>query len=89
VATKSGDTPALTGADAAVLIPPEDDAALAEAVLAVLADPALAATLGLAARARAAAFPTPADALRQAMDIYHGLVISRGTEHPRQHRLLD
>jgi glycosyltransferase involved in cell wall biosynthesis len=82
VATKAGDTPALTGADAAVLIPPDDDAALAEAVLAVLADPALAATLGLAARARAAAFPTPADAQRQALAIYHGLVIGRGAELP-------
>jgi glycosyltransferase involved in cell wall biosynthesis len=88
VATRSGDTPVLAGADAAVLIPPEDDAALADAVLAVLADPALAATLGLAARARAAALPSPSDALRQATDIYHGLVISRGTEHPRQDRLL-
>jgi glycosyltransferase involved in cell wall biosynthesis len=82
VATKAGGTPELTGADAAVLIPPEDDAALAEAVLAVLADPALAATLGLAARARAGAFPTQDDALRQALDIYRTLAGSRSAEPP-------
>lgn len=82
VATKSGGTPWLTGADAAVLVPPEDDAALAEAVLAVLADPALAATLGLAARARAVSFPTQADAVRRAMDIYHALAITRSAEPP-------
>lgn len=82
VATKSGGTPALTGADAAVLVPPEDDAALAEAVLAVLGDPALAAALGLAARARAGSFPTQPDALGQAMTIYRELAVSRSTEPP-------
>jgi glycosyltransferase involved in cell wall biosynthesis len=80
VATKTGGTPELTGADSAVLVPPEDDAALAEAVLAVLADPALAAALGLAARARAAAFPTEDDALRQALDIYRRLAVRRSAE---------
>jgi glycosyltransferase involved in cell wall biosynthesis len=82
VATKSGGTPALTGAEAAVLVPPEDDAALAEAVLAVLDDPALAAALGLAARARAGSLPTEPDAIRQAMTIYHELAVSRSTEPP-------
>jgi glycosyltransferase involved in cell wall biosynthesis len=82
VATKAGGTPELTGAEAALLIPPEDDAALAEAVLALLADPALAAALGLAARARAGALPTQDDALRQALDIYHSLAISRSAEPP-------
>jgi glycosyltransferase involved in cell wall biosynthesis len=82
VATEAGGTPELTGADAAVLIPPEDDAALAEAVLAVLADPARAATLGLAARARAGAFPTQDDAVRQALGIYHSLAVSRSAEPP-------
>jgi glycosyltransferase involved in cell wall biosynthesis len=82
VATKSGGTPTLTGADAAVLVPPEDDAALAEAVLAVLDDPALAAALGLAARARAGSFPTQSDSIRQAMTIYHDLAVSRSTEPP-------
>lgn len=82
VATRSGGTPGLAGADAAILIPPADDAALAEAVLAVLADPALAATLGRAARARAGSFPTQADAVQRAMDIYHALAIRRVAEPP-------
>jgi glycosyltransferase involved in cell wall biosynthesis len=73
VATTSGGTPELTGAQAAVLVPPEDDAALAEAIMAVLADGSLAATLGLAARARAASFPTQDDAVARAMAIYRRL----------------
>jgi glycosyltransferase involved in cell wall biosynthesis len=70
VATTAGGTPGLTGSQAAVLVPPDDDAALAEAVLAVLADSSLAAALGQAARARAASFPTQDDAVTQAMAVY-------------------
>lgn len=81
VATSSGGTPGLTG-PAAVLVPPGDDAALAEAVLAVLADRALAASLGLAARSRAAGFPTQDDALRRALDIYRALRTGRSAEPP-------
>jgi glycosyltransferase involved in cell wall biosynthesis len=73
VATRSGGTPDLTGEDAAVLIPAGDADALAAAVLSVLGDPALAARLGTAARARAAAFPTQDDALRQAAALYRRL----------------
>jgi glycosyltransferase involved in cell wall biosynthesis len=62
VATRVGGIPDLTGAGA-LLVPPGDPAALAAAVLAVLDQPALAARLGRAARAKAASFPSEADAL--------------------------
>jgi hypothetical protein len=65
-----------------VLVPPGDDAALAKAVLAVLADPAHAATLGLTARTRAASLPTQADALAHAMDVYRALAKRRESEPP-------
>jgi glycosyltransferase involved in cell wall biosynthesis len=80
VATTSGGTPGLTGTDGAVLVPPGDDAALAEAVLAVLADPAMAGQLGLVARARAAAFPSQEDAVRQVLGIYRKLAVTRSQE---------
>jgi glycosyltransferase involved in cell wall biosynthesis len=73
VATRSGGTPELTGEDAAVLVPAGDADGLAAAVLSVLADPALAARLGTAARVRAAAFPTQDDALTQAAAVYRRL----------------
>ena len=78
VATDSGGTPGLTGAGAAVLVAPEDDRALADAVLALLAAAPLAARLGLAARARAASFPTEADAVSQAVNFYRRLA-ARGS----------
>jgi glycosyltransferase involved in cell wall biosynthesis len=78
VATESGGTPGLTGAGAAVLVAPEDDRALADAVLALLSDAPMAARLGLAARARAASFPTEADAVSQAVSLYRGLA-ARGS----------
>jgi glycosyltransferase involved in cell wall biosynthesis len=83
VATTSGGTPELTGPQAAVLVPPDDDAALAEAVLAVLADSSLAAALGLAARARAASFPTQDDAVTRAMAVYRRLAGSRSMAPPQ------
>ncbi len=82
VATTAGGTPALTGAQAAVLVPPGDDAALAEAVLAVLADTSLAARLGRAALARAASFPTPDDAVTQAMAVYRRQTASHSRMPP-------
>jgi glycosyltransferase involved in cell wall biosynthesis len=80
VATAAGGTPGLTGNDAAVLVPAGDDAALAAAVLAVLADPSVAAGLGLAARARAATFPSPEDAVRQALALYRSLAVTHCQE---------
>ena len=64
VATRVGGTPDLTGTDAAVLIPPDDPAALAAAIAAVLDDPHLAARLGETARVRSASFPSQDDAVR-------------------------
>jgi len=77
VATSVGGTPELAGGDSALLIPPDDPAALSAAVIAVLDDPRLAARLRLAARARGAAFPTETDALKAAMSTYARLGASR------------
>ncbi|MGO8958768.1 MAG: glycosyltransferase family 4 protein [Streptosporangiaceae bacterium] len=73
VATRTGGTPELTGADAAVLIPPGDADALATAVCAVLDDPALAARLEQAARARSAALPTESDSVQATLASYASL----------------
>jgi glycosyltransferase involved in cell wall biosynthesis len=70
VATRVGGTPELTGADGAVLVPPDDSAALADAVAAVLGDATLAARLGAAAQQRSATFPSQGDAVRAALAIY-------------------
>jgi glycosyltransferase involved in cell wall biosynthesis len=77
VATAAGGTPGLTGDDAAVLVPPGDAGALALAVLAVLDDAGLAASLSRAGRARAASFPTEQDAVRQAGALYRRLAAAR------------
>ncbi|HEY1319639.1 MAG TPA: glycosyltransferase family 4 protein [Streptosporangiaceae bacterium] len=73
VASRVGGIPDLTGQDAAVLVPPGDAATLADAVLSVLDDPARAARLGAAARARSAALPTQDDAVEAALDLYRRL----------------
>jgi glycosyltransferase involved in cell wall biosynthesis len=77
VATRAGGTPALTGEDAAVLIPPGDPEQLATAVRAVLTEPALAARLRAAALARASLLPAEADAVAAALAEYD-LVIRGG-----------
>jgi glycosyltransferase involved in cell wall biosynthesis len=73
VASRAGGIPELTGADAALLVPPGDARALAAAVGSVLADPDLAARLSRAALARAAALPTPAAAVTAALTLYREL----------------
>ena len=73
VATDVGGVRALTGDDAAVLVAPGDPASLAAAVLRVLDDPGLAASLTAAAVARAAALPTEDDAVAAALALYTGL----------------
>ena len=73
VASRVGGIPDLTGQDAAVLVPPGDAAALADAVLSVLDDPALAARLSAATRARAAALPTQDNAVEAALTLYRRL----------------
>ncbi len=70
VATQVGGTPALVGEDAAVLIPPGDPERLADAVRAVLTDPALGARLRAAAANRAQGLPAEADAVAAALAEY-------------------
>jgi glycosyltransferase involved in cell wall biosynthesis len=70
IATRVGGTPELTGEDAALLVPPGDAARLADAVRAVLTDPALAAKLRQAAADRARALPSQEDAVTAALAEY-------------------
>jgi glycosyltransferase involved in cell wall biosynthesis len=70
VATRVGGVPALTGEDAALLVPPADPEPLAAAVRSVLTDPALAARLRKAAAARAQSLPGEDDAVAAAMAEY-------------------
>ncbi len=70
VATRVGGTPELTGEDAALLVPSGDAARLADAVRAVLRDPAVAARLRQAAAKRADALPTEDDAVTAALAEY-------------------
>ena len=70
VATRAGGTPALTGEDAAVLVPPGDARRLADAVRAVLTDEMLAARLRKAAAARALALPDEDAAVLAALAEY-------------------
>nr|MDA8321411.1 glycosyltransferase [Actinomycetota bacterium] len=70
VATAVGGVPGMTGADAALLVPPDHPAALADAVTRILDDPALADRLSRAATARAAELPDAAGAVRSALDLY-------------------
>lgn len=77
VAARVGGVPDLTGADAALLVPPKDPAALASAVLRVLDDADLAARLAAAARVRAGQLPSEPDAVRAVLEVYGGLAASR------------
>jgi glycosyltransferase involved in cell wall biosynthesis len=70
VATRVGGNPELTGEDAAILVPPGDAQRLAEAVRAVLGDPALAARLREAAAVRARALPDEDAAVAAALAEY-------------------
>jgi glycosyltransferase involved in cell wall biosynthesis len=73
VATRAGGTPAITGEDAAVLIPAGDPAPLADAVRRVLTDPALAGRLRKAALDRAGQLPGPDAAVSAALAEYRHL----------------
>jgi glycosyltransferase involved in cell wall biosynthesis len=81
VATLVGGTPDLTGPDGALLVPPDDAAALARAVTAVLDDASLAANLGKAAKARSATFPAEQDAIKAALAVYARLAARRLASH--------
>jgi glycosyltransferase involved in cell wall biosynthesis len=71
VTTRVGGTPGLVGEAAAILVPPGDAQRLAEAVRAVLGDPALAAQLREAAAARARLLPGEDAAVAAALAEYH------------------
>jgi glycosyltransferase involved in cell wall biosynthesis len=73
VATRAGGTPDLTGEDGALLVPPDDPAALTAAVRQVLTDQAVAGRLAQAARDRARALPTVSAAVEAALAIYREL----------------
>jgi glycosyltransferase involved in cell wall biosynthesis len=78
VATRVGGTPALTGEDAALLVPPGDAPRLAGAVRSVLADPVLARRLRRAAADRGRALPDEEDAVAAALGEYEFLARTRG-----------
>ncbi|MDR0345062.1 MAG: glycosyltransferase family 4 protein, partial [Nocardiopsaceae bacterium] len=84
VAARAGGIPELTGPDGALLVPPGDPGRLAEAVAAVLDDDGLRARLSAAARARAAALPSEADAIEAALAGYRRLAgaAHRAPAHP-------
>jgi glycosyltransferase involved in cell wall biosynthesis len=73
VASRVGGIPALTGADAALLVPPDDPHRLASALRTVLADPELSGRLAAAATARAAALPSPSEAIDAVSAVYDRL----------------
>jgi len=77
VATRVGGTPELTGEDAALLVPAGDPDRLADAVRAVLADPALATRMRQAALDRARALPSSDDAVASALAEYARAAKSR------------
>jgi glycosyltransferase involved in cell wall biosynthesis len=70
VATRVGGNPELAGEDAALLVPPGDPQRLADAVRAVLGDPALAARLRQAAADRSRALPGEDEAVAAALAEY-------------------
>ncbi len=72
VATAVGGLPELVG-DAAILVPPEDAAALAEAIASVLADAESARDHALRATKRAGELPMDDDVTAQLLDCYRGL----------------
>jgi len=80
VASRVGGVPELTGGGAALLVPPGDPRRLAEAVRAVLADPALAARLRQAALERARSLPGEDQAVAAALAEYRRVAVSR--PHP-------
>ena len=77
VATRVGGVPGLTGGDAALLVPPGGTRRLADAVRAVLTDPALATRLRKAAAERGRALPGEDDAVTAALAEYELLTRTR------------
>jgi len=78
VATRVGGNAELTGEDAAILVPPGDPQRLADAVRAVLADPALAARLRQGAADRSRDLPGEDEAVAAALAEYLLVTRQRG-----------
>lgn len=80
VATRVGGIPMLLGAEesggaeAGLLVPPGDVAALERAVAQILDDPALAVRLGAAAAQRAVALPSEEDAVNELAGVYREVI---------------
>jgi len=70
VASRVGGIPALTGEDGALLVPPGAPGQLAAALRSVIDDQTLSARLAASAAARAAALPSPSDAIDAAAALY-------------------
>jgi glycosyltransferase involved in cell wall biosynthesis len=73
VATRVGGNPALTGEDAALLVPPNDPVQFADAVRAILTDPALSSNLRKAALNRAETLPGEDAAVSAVLAEYRAL----------------
>ena len=82
VATRVGGIPDLTGEDGALLIPPDDPAALAAAVRRVLTSASLARRMAGAALARARTLPSENDAVEAALAVYRRLTAAALTAGP-------
>ena len=82
VATRVGGIPDLTGEDGALLIPPDDPAALAAAVRRVLTNASLARRMAGAALARARTLPSENDAVEAALAVYRRLTAAALTAGP-------
>jgi glycosyltransferase involved in cell wall biosynthesis len=78
VASLVGGLPALTGQDAALLVPAGDPGQLASALRSVLDDRELSGRLEAAAAARARALPSPSDAVDAAVAVYARLTARPG-----------
>ena len=74
VASSVGGLPHLLGEDGAVFVPPEDPAALAAALDALLGDPQRRARQAAAGRARAVAWPTAATAVESVLELHTELL---------------
>ena len=83
VASRAGGIPDLTGEDGALLVPAGDAAALADAVLSVLGDRALAARLRAAATERGKTLPSSGEAVASALALYRRVLGTSGRTEQR------
>lgn len=80
VATEVGDLPDIVDDEqTGLLIPPRDERALAQAILRLLADPALRRRLGAGARAKAMTTCSPATVAAQTVQVYQRALATRRT----------